>query len=72
MIRFYEYYELMNENECSLKKAPSIKYDPKELAMGIKVEMEHTTDSDVAETIAKQHLAEDPEYYSKLKKIHMD
>jgi hypothetical protein len=72
MIKFCEYFELIKESKCSLKKAPSIDYDPKELAMGIKVEMEHTTDTDVAETIAKQHLAEDPKYYSKLKKFHKD
>jgi hypothetical protein len=36
------------------------------LADGIKVESEHTTDSKVAEEIAKDHLFEDAEYYSKL------
>lgn len=44
--------------------------DPKELAMGMKVEMEHTDDEDVAKEIALDHLAEDPEYYTKLKTIH--
>ena len=50
----------------------SIDYDPSELAKGIKVEKEHTTDVTTAEIIAKQHLAEDPMYYSKLEKIHKD
>ena len=45
-------------------------YDENELKMGIEVELEHTDDKDVATTIAKQHLAEDPAYYSKLKTIH--
>ena len=36
------------------------------LADGIKVEQEHTTDKTVAEEIAKDHLFEDAEYYSKL------
>lgn len=50
----------------------SIDYDPNELAKGIKVEKEHTTDESTAEIIAKQHLAEDPEYYSNLEKIHKE
>jgi hypothetical protein len=49
-----------------------IKYDVSELKQGDKVEKEHTTDEDVADTIAKHHLAEDPKYYTKLKKIHKE
>lgn len=45
--------------------------DPEELVMGIKVEMEHTTDPRVAEEIALDHLAEDPHYYSKGKARRM-
>jgi hypothetical protein len=51
-----------------------------ELQKGIKTEMEHkstidkfkrkdVSDKQVAKSIAEDHLAEDPEYYSKLKKI---
>lgn len=47
----------------------TIEYDPEELAIGIDVEKEHTTNEKLAKVIAKQHLAEDPKYYSKLKKI---
>lgn len=43
--------------------------DPEQLKLGIKVEMEHTDDADVAKEIALDHLAEDPQYYSKLAKI---
>jgi len=43
--------------------------DPKELAMGIKVEMEHTKNKEMAKKIALDHLYEDPKYYTKLKKI---
>lgn len=39
------------------------------LADGIKVEQEHASDVLVAEEIAKDHLLEDAEYYSKLKGI---
>lgn len=46
-----------------------IQYDPKQVSIGIKIEKEHTNDPKVAETIAKQHLAEDPQYYTKLKKM---
>jgi hypothetical protein len=49
-----------------------IKYDVNELKQGDKVEKEHTTDEGVADTIAKHHLAEDPKYYTKLKKIHKE
>ena len=39
-------------------------YDPSELARGQKVEMEHTDDPKVAARIAKDHLRENPRYYS--------
>lgn len=41
--------------------------DPEQLQMGIKVEMEHTHDPDLAKEIAMDHLSEDPHYYSHLK-----
>lgn len=40
-----------------------------QLAMGIAVEKEHTTDPALAREIALDHLKEDPEYYSKLNKM---
>jgi hypothetical protein len=46
--------------------------DKDELAMGLKVEMEHTKSKKIAKEIALDHLAEDPKYYTKLKKIHED
>jgi len=39
---------------------------------GTKVEMEHTTDKNVAHEIARDHLWEDINYYTKLKKIEKD
>ena len=42
-------------------------FDSSEVEMGIRVEMEHTDDRNVAEDIVKDHLTEDPHYYSKLK-----
>jgi len=53
------------------KKAPS-DFDPKKLAAGIKVEMEHTSSRTIAREIAMDHLTEDPRYYEKLKTIEKD
>jgi 8-oxo-dGTP pyrophosphatase MutT (NUDIX family) len=50
------------------KPADESKVDSHELEVGIGEEYEHTNDKSVAKKIALQHLAEDPKYYSKLKK----
>lgn len=44
-------------------------FDQEALKEGIKVEMEHTNDQNIAREIAMDHLTEDPEYYKKLKTI---
>ena len=41
--------------------------DADELAMGLTIEGEHTEDPEIAMEIALDHLAEDPQYYSKMK-----
>jgi hypothetical protein len=46
-----------------------LKFLKNQLNQGIKIELEHTTDKDIAEEIAKDHLYEDPKYYIKLKTI---
>jgi len=43
-----------------------------ELKMGAKVEKEHTTDEETAIRIATDHLAEIPDYYTRLKKMEDD
>jgi hypothetical protein len=48
---------------------PDDKYDAKQLAMGIKIEMEHTDDKDKAREIAKDHLEEIPDYYTRLRRM---
>jgi hypothetical protein len=58
------YSEWVNEKRNPANPAD---VDPKELAVGKEVEMEHTFDEKEAERIALQHLAEDPEYYKKLR-----
>lgn len=44
-------------------------FDPNALFRGTKVEMEHTSDPDIAEGIAMDHLSEDPHYYDKLARM---
>lgn len=43
--------------------------DPDQLEVGIRVEMEHTNDSKIAREIALDHLAEIPDYYSRLEEM---
>lgn len=50
------------------KKKPS-DFDSEAIKAGVKVEMEHTNDPDLAREIAMDHLTEDPHYYKKLKTI---
>lgn len=51
------------------KNVPDSKFDSNELAMGIEIEKEHTNDEAIAKEIAKDHLAELPDYYTRLKKM---
>lgn len=45
------------------------KYDINQLIMGIKVELEHTSDKMIALEIAMDHLEEFPDYYTRLLKM---
>jgi len=47
-------------------------YDSKQIKVGTKVEMEHTTIPLIAEKIVKDHLAEIPDYYTRLKKMESE
>ncbi len=44
----------------------------KQIEMGKKVELEHTKNSKLAKDIAMDHLAEIPDYYSRLKKMEKE
>ena len=44
-------------------------FNSEQLKAGIKVEMEHTKDENIAREIAMDHLTEDSEYYKKLKEV---
>ena len=47
-------------------------FDPQEVKLGLKAEMEHTDDKSIASEIVADHLTEDPHYYSKLKKVGLE
>ena len=55
--------------DLAKKHNVSIEHLNSQLKKGIKVEHEHTKDSVVAKKIAMDHLFEDPDYYTKLKKV---
>jgi len=44
-------------------------FNKKQLAIGTKIELEHTCDIKQAEQIAMDHLAESPDYYRELIKM---
>lgn len=44
-------------------------FDINQVRIGTRHELEHTKDSKVAQRIAMDHLAEDPDYYRKLRKV---
>jgi hypothetical protein len=59
----------MTLNDIAKKHNISVDTIVKDLKKGMKVEMEHTTDVNVAKEIAFDHLFEDPKYYDKLAKM---
>lgn len=64
-------FQVYLEGLAKKKKITAADVDPEQLKMGIKVEHEHTNDSSVAEQIALDHLAENPEYYTRLLKAKL-
>lgn len=56
----------MNEGEYAESGLAPWQIDREQLEMGIEVELEHTSDEEIARKIALDHLAEDPRYYTKL------
>ncbi len=61
--------QFADNGRANEKKITEKDVDPQELAMGIKVEMEHTTDKNTAQRIALDHLAEIKTYYTRLAKM---
>ncbi len=50
---------------------PDSDFDKEQLRMGIKIEREHTNNTALAKEISKDHLEENSEYYTKLKKCEL-
>ena len=66
-------YELLSSILAEGKsKGKEIKHDAKQLEMGIKVEMEHTSNPVISRKIALDHLAEIPDYYTRLDKMEKE
>jgi hypothetical protein len=62
----------MSVEDLAKKHDVSIQHIIKQLDMGVGVEQEHTSDPQVAKEIALDHLGEDPNYYTKLKKAALE
>ena len=59
----------MSVDDIAKKHGVSVDQVKDQLKMGMKVEKEHTDSHKEAVKIAMDHLVEDPEYYTKLKKM---
>lgn len=65
-------HQLFQQEELTGGKAdnvPDEQFDPQQLQEGVSHEMEHTDNPDAAKEIAKDHISEDQNYYTKLKAI---
>jgi hypothetical protein len=77
-----EYFEILKKiykqrlGECNSQSLPigkhndipDDKFDPEQLKKGQDEEKEHSDNSEIAKSIAKDHLFSDENYYKKLKK----
>jgi len=63
---------MLGRGRAKEKKFTEKDADNKELAMGIKVEMEHTRNKAIAKRVAIDHLAEFPDYYTRLIKMEKE
>jgi hypothetical protein len=75
-MRLDKYLRELNEDISNIvgkhNDVPDSKFDPKELAAGIEVEKEHTNNPKIAKSIAKDHLSEIKDYYTRLKKMELE
>jgi len=51
---------------------PDDQYNPEQLKIGVDIEKEHTDQVDLAKSIAKDHLDEIPDYYTRLVKMEKE
>ncbi len=68
----YELLTSLLEGVGKHKSVPIDNFDPEQIKMGIEVELEHTDSRAIALQIAKDHLSEIPDYYTRLKKMEDD
>jgi len=61
--------DILPGGRANKKKISPSKVNPHQLAMGIKIEKEHIDNPKVNKEIALDHLAEMPDYYTRLKKM---
>jgi len=64
--------EFLNKGRAKEKDFTVKDADPYELEMGVEIEYEHTSNPVLAERIALDHLAEIPDYYTRLKKMEAE
>ena len=55
-----------------INTTPDDSFDPQELKVGIKHETEHTDNVFIAKSIAKDHLLDIPDYYTRLEKMERE
>lgn len=65
-------YEADMTGLADKKKFSEQDADPNELAMGLKVEKEHSMDESITKQIALDHLSEIPDYYTRLAKMEKE
>lgn len=65
-------YDILNDFLFRNRNKKEIEVDKKELELGIKHELEHTDEPDIAKIIALDHLYSVKNYYSMLKYIDKD
>ena len=62
------WYKITMKGGRAEDKDPS-KYNQEELNRGIKIELEHTNNKEIAKQITMDHLEEFPNYYEELEKM---
>lgn len=70
-MKIYEVLDVKTPSISNIAKKHNVSIEQIEtqLAKGIQIELEHTTDKHVAQEIALDHLNEYPDYYDRLEKV---
>jgi hypothetical protein len=63
-----DYFVKKLQREGTYKKGTEKKFDPREIALGMKEEREHTNSKELMREIVLDHLMEDEHYYTKMKR----